>query len=296
MKSILLALLLCSTSLAAAAQSNSESLLVGPGDQLRIQVLDTPELEQHPRVTDAGNIPVTGIGSVSVVGLTPLAAAERIQQGMIAAHFMNHPMVVVTVDQYATQTISVLGEVKTPGTYSITAPRSILDAVALAGGLNGTADRHITVQHRNRTSTPVTYNLSNDSDEAIRNQVAVYPGDVILVPRAGLVYVLGDVARPGGFIMQNNHSQLTALQAIALAGGTHTSAVPANARLIRKAAGGGFTETAMNFSRMQKGQQADLLLQPDDVIYIPFSYIRNIDSNSSGIVASAASASVYAIP
>jgi polysaccharide export outer membrane protein len=96
--------------------------------------------------------------------------------------------------------------------------------------------------------------------------------------------------------MQNNHSHLTVLQAVALAGGTAPSAVPSHARLIRKAPEGGFQEIALNFSAMQKGKLPDLVLEPDDVIYMPFSYLRNIASTSSGIVASAAGAAVYAVP
>ncbi len=285
--------LACLSSLSAHAQ---ESLLIGPGDLLHILVLDTPELEQHPRVTDSGEIPLQGLGSVAVAGLTPAAAAAKINAFMIASHFMNHPAVTVTVDQYATQTISVLGQVKLPGVFTITAPRSVLDAIALGEGLTDSADRHITIQRHNRAIPPITYDLSNDANVALQDQVLVYPGDIVLVPHAAIAYVLGDVNRPGGIVMQNNHSQLTALEAVALAGGTQSSAVPSHAKLIRHTPGGGYQEIAINFSQMQKGKQPDIVLHADDVIYVPFSYLRNIGASSSGIVAAAASASIYNIP
>jgi polysaccharide export outer membrane protein len=291
-----ISLLLLVASIACVSASAQESLLIGPGDQLHILVLDTPELEQHPRVTDAGQIPVVGIGNVSVGGLTPEQAAVKIQDALISAHYMNHPAVTVTVDQYATQTISVLGQVKLPGVFPITAPRSVLDAIALGGGLTDLADRHITIQRRDRSIPPVTYNLSNNADVALKDQVVVYPGDIVLVPHAGIAYVLGDVNRPGGIVMQNNHSQLTAIQAISLAGGTQTSAVPSHAKLLRRTPDGGYQEIAMNFSRIQKGKDPDVLLQPDDAIYIPFSYLRNIGANASGIIAATASASIYNVP
>ncbi len=273
-----------------------ESLLIGPGDQLHVQVLDTPELDQHPRVTDAGDIPLVGVGTLHVAGLTPAAAAQKIQNYFISAHFMNHPSVTVTVDQFATQTISVLGQVKLPGVFTITTPRSILDAIALAGGLSDTADRHVTIQRRDRSIKPITYDLSNDADKAMRDQVLVYPGDIVLVPHASIAYVLGDVNRPSGIVMQNNHSQLTAMQAVAIAGGTHPSAVPSHAKLIRRLPDGSYTTIPMNFALIQKGKRPDVLLQPDDVIYIPFSYLRNIGANVSGILAATASASIYTIP
>jgi polysaccharide export outer membrane protein len=283
-------------SIASAPARAEESLLIGPGDLLHIQVLDTPELDQHPRVTDAGLIPLAGIGTLSVGGLTPAAAAAKIHDYLISTHYMNHPAVTVTVDQYATQSISVLGQVKLPGVFPITAPRSVLDAIALGGGLADTADRHITIQRHDRSIPPITYDLSNDATTAMKDQVQVFPGDIVLVPHAAIAYVLGDVNRPGGIVMQNNHSQMTALEAIALAGGTHSSAVPSHAKLIRRTPGGGYQETPMNFARMQKGKEPDVLLQPEDVIFIPFSYVRNIASSSSGIVASAAQATIYAVP
>jgi polysaccharide export outer membrane protein len=288
--SFLVAILLC------PCLHAQESLLIGPGDQLHVLVLDTPELEQHPRVTDSGEIPLVGVGTLKVAGLTPAAAAQKIQDFLISSHFMNHPSVTVTVDQYATQSISVLGQVKLPGVFPITTPRSVLDAIALAGGLSDTADRHVTIQRRDRSIKPVTYDLSNDADKAMSDQVLVYPGDIVLVPHAGIAYVLGDVNRPSGIVMQNNHSQLTALEAVTLAGGTHPSAVPAHAKLIRRQPDGSYKEIAMNFSQIQKGKSPDVQLQPDDVIFIPFSYLRNVGANVSGILAATTSASIYLIP
>jgi polysaccharide export outer membrane protein len=273
-----------------------ETLLIGPGDTLHVQVLDTPEFDQHPRVTDAGEIPLIGVGNLMVTGLTPAAAAAEIRKRLISTQYMNHPDVSVTVEQYATQTVSVLGQVKAPGAYSISTPRSILSVVALAGGLTDSADYRITVQRRDVSQPPVSYTLSNDPRVAISQEIEVFPGDTVVVPKAGIAYVLGDVRRAGGFVMQNNHSQLTVLQAIALAGGTAPSAVPSHARLIRRLPQGGYQETAINFSAMQKGKQSDLVLEPDDVLYIPFSYVRNIASTSSGIVASTASAALYTVP
>jgi polysaccharide biosynthesis/export protein len=292
MRNLCLAALLAvtSSSIVVAAQ---ESTLIGPGDRLHVSIVDAPELDQHARVTDSGEIPVIGAGNVNVSNLTPGQAAQKVRSSLISAHYMNHPQVVLTVDQYAAQTVSVLGQVKTPGAYPIASSRSVLDAVAMAGGLTDSADRHITIKQRG-VETPVEYDLSNNSSEAFSQQVLVHPGDTILVPKAGIAYVLGDVGRPGGFIMQNNHSSLTVLQAVAMAGGTARSAVPSKARLIRKA-GDGFQEIPIQLSAIQKGRQPDVQLQPDDVLYIPFSYLRNMAVGGAGIAAAASAAAVYAI-
>jgi polysaccharide biosynthesis/export protein len=283
------------SAVAADTTTPSETLLIGPGDVLHVQVLDTPEMEQHPRVTDSGLIPLVGVGSAKVAGLTPEEAAAAVRQLLISNHYMNHPDVIVTVDAYANQTVSVLGQVKNPGTYPLPTPRSVMSIISQAGGLTNSADYNITIQHPGSPDKPTKYNLSNDPDVAIANDVNVRPGDTVIVPHAGIAYVLGDVGRPGGFVMQNNHSQLSLLQAVALAGGTQSSAVPSHAKLIRRS-DSGYKEVLVNFSAIQKGKAPDFQLNPDDVVYIPFSYLRNIASSASGIAASATSATIYAIP
>lgn len=279
------------------AMAGSETLLIGPGDQLHIQVLDTPEMEQTPRVTDAGTIPVEGVGSVKVAGLTPAQAETVIQNGLIAARYMRHPVVQVTVTQYATQNVSVLGEVKAPGPYPIGTPRSILDLLALAGGLSQVADRNILIERHGDPADLVHYYYSNDADKAVEDQVEVNPGDTVIVPKAGIVYILGDVNRPGGYAMVNNQSQMTALEALALAGGLTKTAKEGHARLIRKLSGGTYSDRTLSVGDLQKGKTPDFAMLPGDVLYVPFSFGKNLAVfGSANIVGSAASAAVYAVP
>jgi polysaccharide export outer membrane protein len=274
-----------------------ETLLIGPGDLLHIQITDTPELEQHPRVTDAGDVPLVGVGNVKLSGLTPAAAAIVIQDRLIAAHYMKHPEVMVSVEQFATQTVSVLGEVKTAGAYPIGTPRSILDVLALAGGLNALADRHILIQRHGDPAHLVHYTFSNDANLAIQDQVSVNPGDTVIVSRAGIVYVLGDVNHPGGYVMANNESGMTLLQAIATAGGLTKTAKQGSARLIRKAANGTYSDREISVGDLQQGRIPDIGMLPGDVLYVPFSYARNLAVMGAGsIAASATSAAVYAMP
>lgn len=275
----------------------SETLLIGPGDLLHIQVLDTPEMDQTPRVTDAGIIPVEGVGSVKVAGLTPARAAEAIQDALIAAHYMLHPVVQVTVTQYATQNVSVLGEVKAPGPYPTATPRSILDVLAMAGGLSQIADRNIVIERHGNPENLVHYFYSNNPDKAVEGQVEVDPGDTVLVPKAGIVYVLGDVNRPGGYAMVNNESQITMLEALALAGGVSKTAKENRARLIRKQSGGTYSDRTLSLADLQKGKIADIPMRPGDVLYVPFSYGKNLAVfGSANIAGSATSAAVFAIP
>lgn len=298
MRALKTSVLLCCLAIVGGAQKHSqaESLLIGPGDQLHVQLFETPELEQHPRVTDAGDLPLMLVGNVHVAGLTPAEAAAKIQQSLITGNFLKHPQVTVTVDQYATQNVAVLGQVKLPGSFPITAPRSVFDVIALAGGLADTADRNITIERSSDPEKKVNFYFSNNAGDAIDNTVLVYPGDKVLVPKAGLVYVLGDVKIPGGYVMSNNSSQLTVLQVVAAAGGTNHSAVPADARLIRKDGPTGHSNQPLPLSAMQKGKRPDILLHAGDIVYVPFSYLRNLAVESSGVVAAATSAAIYTVP
>lgn len=286
---------LMSLPLAALAQPG-ESLRIGPGDQIHVTVVDSPELDQHPRVTDAGEVPLLGVGAVKVAGLTPGEAATAIHDKLVAAHYLNHPEVGVGVEQYATQTVSILGQVHSSGAYPIGTGRPVLDVLALAGGLTQAADRNILIERRGDPEHPVHYNVSNDGVAAVRSSVMVYPGDTILVPKAGVVYVLGDVNRPGGIVMDNNSSEMTLLQALATAGGVARTAKQGHAKLLRKDATG-YHETQLSLGDIQNGKQQDIALTAGDVLYVPFSYVKNVAvSGSSGIISSLSSVAIYTAP
>jgi polysaccharide export outer membrane protein len=283
-------LMLCCAAVYAHAQK--DSLLIGPGDKLQIQVLEAPELTQQTRVTDEGFVPLILGGRVEVVGLTPAQAASAVAQVLVDNNFLLHPHVNVLVDQYATQSVSVLGQVHTPGSFPVATPRSILDVLALAGGITEYADRNITIQRRN-SKQRVGYFLSNDSSAAMESSVSVFPGDTVIVPKASIVYVLGDVGRPGGYVMTTNDGKLSVLQVISLAGATRPTAVPSHARLIRKQPDGTYVESQLPLSAMQKGKASDLMLKPDDIVYVPFSYIRNMAIGATSLVSAAGSAAIY---
>jgi polysaccharide export outer membrane protein len=289
-------LLLTTMSLANCMWAQGPGLPIHSGDLVHIEVANTPEMESTPRVTDAGQVPVLGAGNVKVAGLSPADAAAAIQARLVQVHYLNHPEVTLTVEQYATQNVSVMGEVKSAGAYSITTARPVLDVLALAGGLTPEADRNILVARQGDTDHPLHYYVSNDGRDALSKTILVNPGDTIVVPRAGIVYILGDVNRPGGYVMSNNESQLTLLQAFALAGGATRAAKQKHAYLIRKVPGG-YQDTKFSLVDFEVGKRADMALVPGDVLYVPFSFGRNlVTTGGAGIAAAAASASVYAIP
>lgn len=278
--------------LAIMCFAQKESLLIGPGDMLHVQVFDTPEMEQHVRVTDSGEIPLMFIGSLKVAGLTPTAASHAIEKALIDKQYMREPQVTVVVEQFATQNISVLGEVQQPGVYPTPTAISILKVLSLSGGLTATADRNITIERQGNANEKVNYFLSNTSNQALADSVLVYPGDTVLVPKAGIIYVLGDVQRPGGYPMSTNNSEMTLMQAVTIAGSTTKTAVPSKTRLIRKTPTGS-QDTIVSLSNIEKGTQSDIPLKADDIIFIPFSWMKNTALSAATIAASAAGAAIY---
>lgn len=280
--------LLCANRLAA----QQESLMIGPGDLLRVQVYDTPELDQHPRVDDAGNARLLFAGDILVAGKTPAQAADAIASALVAKQLMRHPQVSVTVEQYATQDVSVLGEVNKPGNYALSTPRSVLDVLSMAGGLNPLADRHIVIRHHNSPGQQEVYFAASDARKNVEADVKVYPGDLVLISRSHFVYVLGDVARPGGYPMSTTDVPMTLLETLSEAGSANRTAVLSNVTLIRKASGG-TQESRLDIAAIEKGKQPDFAVEPDDVIFIPFSYAKNFVLTGSSVAASVASAALY---
>jgi polysaccharide export outer membrane protein len=277
---------------AGCCLAQTESLTIGPGDLLHLKVLEAPELEQAARVSDAGTLTLILGGKVQVAGLTPAEASVAIERTLVEGHYVLTPHVSVTTEQTATENVTILGQVRTPGSYSIATPRPILDVLALAGGLNDLAQRKVTIQ-RHASKERVDYVLSNSANAALDANVPVYPGDTVLVPKADVVYVLGDVNRPGGIAIVTNDSRLSALQALTLAGGTPPNAVPSQSRLIRKQANGTQVELPLQLSAMQKGKEPDIPLQGDDIIYVPFSYARNMAVGAGSLIGATSSAAIY---
>jgi polysaccharide export outer membrane protein len=279
----------CSAVAQARANGAAESLLIGPGDLVHVTVFRMTDLETKALVTDAGDVTLPLIGKLHIAGLTPAEAARAAELQYAAGHYLVDPQVSMLVEEYATQTVAIMGEVQRPGTFPAATPRGVMDTLALAGGFTLAADRHITIQHGSGQKQEVF--LPNAAKDALAADVLVYPGDLVIVPKAGIVYVLGDVGRPGGYVMQDD-STLTVLQAIAMASGANRTAKEANAVVVRRTATG-YKEIPVSLKDMQKGKIPDMALEEEDVLWVPFSYGKNLVITGSSIVAAAGSAVVY---
>jgi len=254
---------------AAEASAPPSVPAIGGGDLLKVTVLGVTDSDQEVRVSSEGNIFLNLVGSVHVAGLTSEQAQATIAGKMSAGGFYNDPQVAVFNKEAATQGVSVLGEVQRPGVYPLLGARSLFDVLSLAGGTTPKAGQIINITHRDHPQAPIAVSLTNDAAKSAHSNVRIFPGDTVMVSKAGIVYVVGDVHRPSGVVMENG-TQMTVLQAIAMVEGTNSTASLNNAKIIRKGPDGP-KELPLQLKKILNAKAPDVPLQAEDIIFVPGS-------------------------
>jgi polysaccharide export outer membrane protein len=269
---------------------------IEPGDLLSVNVYDTPELSDAYRVDPAGDLTLPLCGKVKVQGLTATEAARLLETTLRDDQVLVRPQVNVDVQQYAGQYVIVLGEVSNPGRVTVIAPTKLSEVLAQVGGLTSVAGTRIKIRHGADDAAPETdvpYSRSESNQQA--GSILVRPGDTVLVPRAGIVYVLGAVFRPGGYLMQED-GKLNVAEALALSGGTLVQAKTSGLRVIRRNPDGTVLDFALSYDGIAKGSQTPLELQAQDIVYVPMSKVKAALSDATGIISTAVSATIYRVP
>jgi polysaccharide export outer membrane protein len=267
-------------------------LLIGPGDMLTITIFNVPELQQTARVSESGDAVLSLIGNMHLAGMTVANAAVALEDEYRNRKLLVDPHVTVLVTEYATEGISVLGEVARPGVYPLLGPHSLLDIISAAGGLTASAGSTVTIRRRNGPEQVVQLD-ANDPQKALAQDVELQPADMVVVARAAVVYVVGDVGRPGGFSMQNN-GRLTVLQAIALASGVNKTAALSHAKIIHKTPSG-YAESDIHLAQLLQDKAPDLALAPEDIVFVPNSKLKSaVAGGYTSVIQAAATAAVYA--
>jgi polysaccharide biosynthesis/export protein len=300
--------------------SDSTKYRIGPDDVLDINVFAAPELNRIVRVSSSGDISLPLLGSVRAAGLTPVGLESHLQD-LLRRSYMNDPHVSVFVRDLQSHPVSVMGAVKTPGVFQVRGPKTLLEVLSLAGGLSDDAGDTAIIMRgatavpqsdRKRLTVPgdipspsptatsvSSANASLDPDAHSREtgiQVnlkdlldsadphynpAVYPGDIVKVTRAGVVYVVGEVKKPGGFTLKSSE-KLSVLQAIALSEGLTRTAAKSNARVIRTdPVTGERKEFGIDLNKIMKGKDQDIVLESKDIVFVPNSAARTTFSRGA---------------
>jgi polysaccharide export outer membrane protein len=266
---------------------SSRDYKIGPEDLLEICVFEDEKLNKTVRVSFQGNVNLPLLGVVKVKGLSA-SELERELRDLLAEKYFQDPNVSVFIKEYRNQRISIMGAVEKPGVYDVTGQKTILDMLALSGGLKEDAGpllflirpprreegdskkggENETVEEQTKTAVVDLRELLVRGDLSLN--LALLHGDLLNIPVSGKVFVGGEVRAPGGFPLKGN--RLTVSQAVALAGGLKTEAAASDTKIFRYSdKGAGKEIISTNVYSIQKGQAEDLYLKENDIVFVPRS-------------------------
>jgi polysaccharide export outer membrane protein len=249
----------------------TEDYKIGARDLLEVRVFDLDQFNASVRVSEAGTISLPLIGEVTAGGLTRADLEAAIEQAL--TRYVNRPQVSVFIREYQSQRFSVIGAVRTPGTYDMVGRTTLLEAISMAGGINQVdAAGKITVLRAELTGAPLEIDL-----DALLNQgnlafnIEVNRGDTINVvsKRSYFIYVYGQVRQPGSYELRD---EVTLLQAISMGGGITDRAQKKKVRILRRQPDGTQELLEVNIEEIEDGEKPDVPVRPNDVIIVPATF------------------------
>jgi polysaccharide export outer membrane protein len=267
---------------------NFKDYKVGPEDLLEISCLNTDKLNREVRVSGQGEVRLLLLGDVQVAGLTPDAVAKKLVRLYEEGNYLKDPQITVAVKEYRYQKVAVTGSVNKPDYYSLIGPRTLLEVLAMAGGLSDKAGEvaHIIRASKRSPATqtsspPQSFSSGTETIVVDLNRLLLkgevdlnFPiqnGDVVYVPFAQTAYVLGAVAKPGGVFIKDN---MTVTKAVAQVGGPHIMLGSNIATILRQDENGQRQTIAVNLAQITKGKEEDLPLKENDIVFVQESAVR----------------------
>lgn len=254
---------------------------IGPGDVLAISVTDAPEFSGKFRVDQSGFLGMSSLPSpLKAQGKTPVQLAKDLGEALEDAKLYRNPTVNIFVDEYHSQTVTVVGAVAKPSVYSLQKRTTLLEMISQAGLLPNAGNKvtlksaaSVNSNDPGAIASTQTFDLAKllrSRDSALN--VEVHDGDVVSVSVAEVVYVVGAVVKPGGFVVQDQSAGVTALQAIALAEGLSPTASSRRVLIIHRSEGGAApANISLDLTKIAAGKVQDPQLEPNDVLYVPVS-------------------------
>ena len=257
MKKILMGLLLMLLG-AWSVSARAEDVLLGPSDVLKISVYGNPDLSLETRVGQTGAITFPLVGEVKIGGLTTSAAESKIAGLLTSGGFVLKPQVNILVTSAQSQLVSVLGQVAKPGRYPINGKHSLIDILALAGGVVADGGDTVSlIRKRNGQNKKEVIDLVDMVRTGdLKKDLDLMTDDVVYVERAPRFYVYGEVQKPGSYRLERN---MTVLQVLSVGGGLTARGTERGMRIKRRDASGKLNEF--------KAKHEDVV-QIDDVIYV----------------------------
>jgi polysaccharide biosynthesis/export protein len=272
------ALLIAQSIAGNAQQSGNPSSDVAPplkiaaGDLIEVSMFENPDLSGRFRVDEKGDITVPLIGTIHVEGETAEEAAVMIERRFVDAQVLQpgEAHATVFISEYASQGITVNGEVKSPGVYPALGVRMLNDVITAAGGVTAAAASKVVITHKDDPGHQISVDYVPEALKPVIPSIQIFPGDTVVVPRAGIVYVVGNVGRPGGYVL-DGRNPLTVEEIMALAGGTGHAAAVRHAQLVRTLEDGRKEAITIPIDLIYKGKAPDVAMKDGDILYVPTS-------------------------
>ena len=249
----------------ATPAGDQSHYIISPGDVLDVSVFRAPDLSQRAAVNSDGEIYLPLINYVHVAGMHIENAQEAIEQAYLKHNVLKFPHVSIVMTSYSNG-IVLMGEVGRPGIYPIVGSGRLFDILAEAGGATATAGQVVTITHRNSTD-PQIVRLTNDPVQSLSANVPLQQGDTIIVSKAGVIYVVGEVLAPSGFLMDEK-GQYTVMKAVAMAHGLTKFAKASKVRIVRRTPSGQ-EEIPVPLDKILVSEAPDIPMQSNDILFIP---------------------------
>jgi polysaccharide biosynthesis/export protein len=250
---------------AATPSADQSQYIISAGDVLDISVFGASDLSQKAVVNRAGKVYMPLISYVSVAGMHVEDAQTTIEHAYLTDGILKSPHVSVAIASYASG-IVLMGEVSRPGIYPIVGAGKLFDILAEAGGPTTSAGQVVTITHKNSTEPQIVM-LTNDPVKSLAANVFVQQGDTIIVSKAGVVYIVGEVNTPSGFLMDEK-DQYTVMKVVAMAHGTTKLAKTSKARIVRRTSEGN-KEIPVPLDKILVSKAPDMPLQANDILFVP---------------------------
>lgn len=249
--------------------ANNRDYKIGPGDVLSITVAGEPDLKAtRVKVSQRGTIELLYIDhSIKLAGLTEQQATDLLRREYTS--ILKEPQVTIFIEEYHAQMVSIAGAVNQPKQIALNRELRVYDLISLAGGLTDKAGNVIQLVHFRPAESIETINLSDLVRKPELNRI-LQDGDFINVPEVGVIYVTGNVNKPGAFPLKE---PIKLSQALALAGGPSEDSKKKEVHLVRTDGPdqANLTEIIVNLYELEKDPSKDLILKPYDIVMVPES-------------------------
>jgi polysaccharide export outer membrane protein len=283
--------------------------VLGPNDEIVILALNAEDIANKPiRITAGGDINLPMVGRIHVAGMTVEQLEGEVTERL--RKYIRNPEVAINVTGFKSQPVSVIGFVGTPGVIQLEGRKTLIEVLSMAGGLKQDAGYRVKITRKSEwgpiplpSANPsgdysvaeVNIRGINDATHPEEN-ILILPFDIISVPRAEIVYVMGEVRKPGGFAL-NDKQSISVLQLIALSEGLGSNALGKKSKILRPVPGASHLEIEINLDQLLKGKTKDVTLQPEDILFVPNSSAKSaLHKTVDGVISGVTGRAIYRIP